>query len=188
MPNSTIYYPNIWFDFWSGPPVTVDNEYISDFCLHNVRQDWCWFQWNDYHIRSECEGCYFVFRPVVCQDNNLSLSKELRERLKHDFVEFLERLRTPDLWSVTITDGDGTRHPVRLPVSNQHNEYDGTLTNELQTVHFAENGWTYLILGSKEYTEQCIRRLAWVSDARPDGQVTIMECEECEEKAKCVRN
>lgn len=185
MPNSTIYYPNIRFDFWSGPPVTVDNEYISDFCLHNVRQDWCWFQWNDYHIRSECEGCYFVFRPVVCQDNNLSLSKELREHLKHDFVEFLERLRTPDLWSVTITDGDGTRHPVRLPVSNQHNEYDGTLTNELQTVHFAENGWTYLILGSKEYTEQCIRRLAWVSDARPDGQVTIMECEE---KAKCIRN
>ena len=183
MPNSTTYYSSIRFDFWGGPPVTVDNEYIADFCLHNVRQDWCWFQGNDYHIRSECEGCYFVFTPVVYQDNNLSFSKELREHLKRDIVELLERLRTPDLWSVTITDSDGTRHSVLLPVEDQ--KYDGTLTNELQTVHFAENGWTYVILGSKEYTERCIRRLAWVDDARPDGQPTIQECKE---EAQCVRN
>lgn len=183
MPNSTTYYSSIRFDFWGGPPVTVDNEYIADFCLHNVRQDWCEFQGNDYHIRSECEGCYFVFRPVVYQDNNLSFSKEFREHLKRDIVEFLGRLRTPDLWSVTITDSDGTRHSVLLPVEDQ--KYDGTLTNELQTVHFAENGWTYVILGSKEYTEQCIRRIAWVNDARPDGQPTIQECKE---KAQCIRN
>lgn len=188
MPNFSNCYSGIRFDFWGSPFITVENDYISSFCLHNVRQDWQWDQGSFYQIRFECDGCYFVFRPANCQDCNQSYSEGLREHLKQNMTEFLERIQTPDLWQVSILDQDGARHPVHLPVVPEPYESGGTLTNTLQTVHFAENGWTYLILGSKEYTEQCIRRLAWVSDARPDGQVTIMECEECEEKAKCVRN
>lgn len=178
MPNYSTYYSEIRFDFFDGPPISVDNEYICDFSLHDVRQDWCWFQWHNYHIHSECEGCYFVFRPAVSLDNKLNFSEELREHLKQKITEFFERLRIPDLWMVTIRDDDGTRHKIFLPTVWRQDKADGSMINELQTVHFAKNGWVYVILGSKEYTERCVQRLAWVDDARADGQPTIMERKE----------
>ena len=185
MPNLTTHYSKITFEFWNDNPAfgkdnyfSVNNDYISDFCLHDVHQDWRWFQWNDYIIRFACEGCYFVFCPVVYNDDTEHYDIQTRATLKREMTEFFERLRTPDLWTIIIDDDDGSRHRVALPFLVDENQSRLSPRNVLQTTHFAENGWAYVIIGSKEYTEQCVQRLAWVNDARADGQPTIVECKE----------
>lgn len=175
MPNLSTNYTSILFNFWNSDPIIVPSDYINGFGLQKVSADWRSICGSAYSVDLTCEGCWIVLKPAAYEKPNIDIEPQYKAKLERKMDELLERLQNRDLWLIAVQDVDGTKHRVRLPVSEQPPESFGYLVNQMQVTHVADNGWAYIVVGPREFTDHWEGILRWIDSASPDGQFTIMD-------------